>query len=62
MIRASRHYEGATHILIRNAVLSASQFVKTVEVTPPPLGKWVIADCPVRVDLAGGWSDTPPIT
>ena len=28
----------------------------------PPLGKWIQADCPARIDLSGGWSDTPPIT
>ena len=26
------------------------------------MNKWVTAECPVRVDVAGGWSDTPPIT
>ena len=26
-----------------------------------PLGRVVVASAPVRVDLAGGWSDTPPI-
>jgi len=24
-------------------------------------GEWVRVTCPVRIDLAGGWSDTPPI-
>lgn len=62
VMRAARHYEGATHVLIRNAVITASQFVKTTAIAPPPLGKWVIAESPVRIDLAGGWSDTPPIT
>lgn len=28
----------------------------------PPVGKWVQADCPARIDISGGWSDTPPIT
>ena len=27
-----------------------------------PMGKWVVAECPARVDVSGGWSDTPPIT
>jgi len=27
-----------------------------------PLNKWASASCPARVDVAGGWSDTPPIT
>lgn len=29
--------------------------------SPPVLGKWVLSTAPVRIDLAGGWSDTPPI-
>ena len=31
-------------------------------VTPPPIGTWVTATSPIRADLAGGWTDTPPIT
>mmetsp|Transcript_29965 Transcript_29965/g.72683 ORF Transcript_29965/g.72683 Transcript_29965/m.72683 type:complete len:1243 (+) Transcript_29965:357-4085(+) len=27
----------------------------------PIFDKWVLSSAPVRVDLAGGWSDTPPI-
>ncbi|KAL3936159.1 MAG: hypothetical protein SGBAC_008458, partial [Bacillariaceae sp.] len=27
----------------------------------PSVGDWVIAASPVRIDIAGGWSDTPPI-
>ena len=26
------------------------------------MNKWVTATCPARMDLSGGWSDTPPIT
>ena len=28
----------------------------------PAVGAWMYASAPVRIDLAGGWSDTPPIT
>ena len=28
---------------------------------PPLRGKWVMSTAPARVDLAGAWSDTPPI-
>ena len=28
----------------------------------PASGAWVTAECPARIDVAGGWSDTPPIT
>lgn len=62
LMRAARHYESATHILIRNAVLTAAQFVRVIAADLPPVGRWVTAESPVRIDLAGGWSDTPPIT
>ena len=29
---------------------------------PTPMDKWVIGTCPARIDVAGGWTDTPPIT
>jgi len=28
----------------------------------PGIGKTVLAKCPVRIDLAGGWTDMPPFT
>lgn len=27
----------------------------------PPVGQWVVAEAPARIDLAGGWTDTPPV-
>ncbi|KAK6982593.1 L-fucose kinase, partial [Biomphalaria glabrata] len=62
LIRAARHYEGAAQILIRQAVMTAKQFFTTGEGTLPRMNKWVQADCPARIDVSGGWSDTPPIT
>ena len=38
------------------------QFVTTSPCDLSPLGQWVIAESPARIDLSGGWSDTPPIT
>jgi hypothetical protein len=35
--------------------------VPAVAAGPPRLGQVVVANAPARVDLAGGWSDTPPI-
>ena len=32
-----------------------------VPVDSVPKGRVIVASAPVRVDLAGGWSDTPPI-
>ncbi|KAM3920648.1 L-fucose kinase [Leptodactylus fuscus] len=62
LIRAARHYEGAEQILIRRAVMSSFKFVSIGDKELPPQGRWVTAACPARIDLSGGWSDTPPIT
>ncbi|NWS76184.1 FUK kinase, partial [Crotophaga sulcirostris] len=62
LVRAARHYEGAEQILVRQAVMSSCQFVTVGQVELPPLGHWVQVVCPARLDLSGGWSDTPPIT
>uniref|UniRef100_A0A663MMZ1 Fucose kinase n=1 Tax=Athene cunicularia TaxID=194338 RepID=A0A663MMZ1_ATHCN len=62
LLRAARHYEGAEQILIRQAVMSSCQFVTVGPAELPPLGHWVQVACPARLDLSGGWSDTPPIT
>nr|XP_060506159.1 L-fucose kinase isoform X1 [Panthera onca] len=61
LVRAARHYEGAGQILIRQAVMSAQHFVSMEPVEPPAPGRWVVAECPARVDFSGGWSDTPPL-
>ncbi|XP_066098156.1 L-fucose kinase [Saccopteryx bilineata] len=61
LVRAARHYEGAGQILIRQAVMSAQNFVSTEPAALPAPGQWVVAECPARVDFSGGWSDTPPL-
>ncbi|ROL52789.1 L-fucose kinase [Anabarilius grahami] len=61
LVRAARHYEGAGQILLRKAVMSARQFVFIGQGEMPPLGEWQEVECPARLDLSGGWSDTPPI-
>ncbi|NXR14113.1 FUK kinase, partial [Semnornis frantzii] len=62
LVRAARHYEGAEQILVWQAVMSSCQFVTVGQTELPPLGHWVQVACPARLDLSGGWSDTPPIT
>ncbi|XP_077165835.1 L-fucose kinase isoform X3 [Paroedura picta] len=62
LVRAARHYEGAEQILIRQAVMSSCEFISIQPVDLPPVGRKVLVECPARVDLSGGWSDTPPIT
>ena len=60
LIRAARHYEGAAQVLIRKSVETA--IICTKELEPAKTGEWIHAAAPARIDLAGGWSDTPPIT
>ncbi|XP_022083958.1 L-fucose kinase-like [Acanthaster planci] len=62
LVRAARHYEGGNQILIRLAVMTAREFIATQPGESPPMNKWVRASCPGRMDVSGGWSDTPPIT
>ena len=38
------------------------QFIKTSPCDLPAMDKWVTALCPSRIDLSGGWTDTPPVT
>lgn len=38
------------------------QFIKTKPSDLLPLGQWVLCQCPARIDISGGWSDTPPLT
>lgn len=62
MMRAARHYEGALQVLIRKAVLTAEKYIITAAASCQlPFGQWVVAECPARMDLFGGWTDTPPI-
>ncbi|XP_007235113.3 L-fucose kinase [Astyanax mexicanus] len=61
LVRAARHYEGAGQVLLRKAVMSAHKFVFIGQSEMPPMGEWQEVECPARLDLSGGWSDTPPI-
>ncbi|XP_033897198.1 L-fucose kinase isoform X1 [Acipenser ruthenus] len=62
LVRAARHYEGAGQILIRQAVMSSQRFIAIGQQELPPINQWVVVECPARLDISGGWSDTPPIT
>ncbi|XP_005937010.1 L-fucose kinase [Haplochromis burtoni] len=61
LVRAARHYEGAGQVLLRKAVMSSQRFISIGQGKVQPLGQWQEMECPARLDLAGGWSDTPPI-
>lgn len=60
LVRAARHYEGAVAECISLCVRTC-----TIERPPRapalPIGVWVTCEAPARIDLAGGWTDTPPV-
>jgi fucokinase len=103
LVRAARHYERASQILIREAVMSARKFINvdipdtassnaattTTTTTTTAAAtdaaavvdsanaggavgggggaaaavdmQWTVVEASARIDLSGGWSDTPPI-
>ncbi|KAL6077888.1 Fucose kinase [Balamuthia mandrillaris] len=75
LMRAARHYEGAAQILVKKCMqtIQPEEKEKGIENVPerkvmdtlPKLaegeGKWIVVEAPVRIDVAGGWTDTPPI-
>ena len=61
MLRASRHYEGAMQCFIRLAVNTCSRWVSLKRIAEPKSFEWIKVTSPARLDLAGAWSDTPPI-
>ncbi|XP_065321860.1 L-fucose kinase-like isoform X2 [Gordionus sp. m RMFG-2023] len=65
LVRAARHYAASSQCLIGLQVASAEY---NILIEPDdsnhlfvPLYKIVRVEAPARLDLAGGWSDTPPI-
>lgn len=62
LIRAARHYEAAAQVFTRRNVRNfCLQHLPTV-CEGRGLGRSVQANAACRVDVAGGWTDTPPIT
>ncbi|CAF3754796.1 unnamed protein product [Adineta steineri] len=65
LIRAARHYDGATQTLIKQGVLTCRSKCSIENNSKTILShikhRQVTVECPVRLDLSGGWTDTPPI-
>lgn len=61
LMRAARHYERASQIFIQNSVRTVKKYMVLTPASLPDIGAYVTAECPARIDLLGGWSDTPPI-
>lgn len=62
IIRAARHYERAGQILTRISVATARNFIRGVPCPVPRIGQPVTVVAPARVDMAGSWTDTPPLS
>eukprot|EP00656_Telonema_subtile_P000810 TRINITY_DN10382_c0_g1_i1.p1 TRINITY_DN10382_c0_g1~~TRINITY_DN10382_c0_g1_i1.p1 ORF type:complete len:1410 (-),score=348.79 TRINITY_DN10382_c0_g1_i1:105-4334(-) len=62
VIRAARHYDAAVQVCISRCVASAFEDAPArTRGTPLECGVWCQIECGARIDLGGGWSDTPPI-
>ncbi|GFY73634.1 l-fucose kinase [Trichonephila inaurata madagascariensis] len=61
LMRAARHYERAAQIFIQNSVKTVKEYMVLTPASLPDIGAYITAECPARIDLLGGWSDTPPI-
>ncbi|EJK67806.1 hypothetical protein THAOC_11109 [Thalassiosira oceanica] len=57
-------FEKAASVMTQLCVCgpSASSASSFSRVEPAPIGATVVASAPARIDLCGGWSDTPPIS
>ncbi|KAK5981821.1 hypothetical protein GCK32_000346 [Trichostrongylus colubriformis] len=64
MIRAARHLEAAAQIYIQHSVEEICQkyFIAIPEKVQNVIPESVAVEAAARVDLFGGWLDTPPIT
>ena len=59
--RAARHYDTASQSLTGHCLFTESLQLPSSS-QPIEEDVWVHSTAPARIDLAGGWSDTPPIT
>jgi hypothetical protein len=60
--RAARHYERAAQLVTAQCVYTAPVSHPVPAAASLPVNTWATVSAPARIDLAGGWSDTPPIT
>lgn len=58
---AEQFIEASRAAITRGVLTAPITFTKSPE-GPVPLGKRVVVQCPARIDICGGWSDTPPVT
>jgi fucokinase len=60
VMRAARHYEKAAQKITLIMVDTVTKFISLKSGSLPEIGQEVIVTAPARIDIAGGWSDTPP--
>ncbi len=54
--------EDAAFAFITKCVISSLPKPQVDSSLIPPYGSWAVANAPARIDLSGGWSDTPPVS
>lgn len=61
IVSLSEMMEQASFEMIRKCVCESSSRWILPQSTELILDKWILATAPARIDLSGGWTDTPPI-
>jgi galactokinase/mevalonate kinase-like predicted kinase len=61
MAKAAELLQELAGSLTGRHVLAARGMQLSLQSQPPVRDRWVVAAAPARIDLSGGWSDTPPI-
>lgn len=59
---AAHYYERGSQIVIRKLVFTSPIHNLTFSTTAPDSNYWIKVETPIRLDFAGGWTDTPPLT
>lgn len=64
MVRAARHFEAISQIILRKIVSTVKNHVNLGKPNflPVEMDKFCTVETTARIDFSGGWSDTPPIT
>ena len=60
--RAAAHMNRLSQLLVHRSMAAPADRPLPVISQPLALNTWAHASCPARIDLGGGWSDTPPVT
>jgi len=62
LVKCAEQLEDAAFSLTSRCVSSSIPDITVSSKSSPPCETWIVSNAPARVDLSGGWSDTPPVS